>query len=290
MADLIITEQGLRGDIPEDVYHADCVPGGSLSGTSAKKLLAPSCPAMYDYERRHPKTPTQEMQRGTVVHALILGTPDPAEVIAADNWNKKDDQAKKKAALKAGKIPMLTHEYEQAKAIAQAVRDDEDAGPLFDEGDAEQSMFWRDPEFGIWCRGRIDWLTYVDGQPLIADVKTCSDASPEEFARSVGKYRYDMQDIAYRQGLAVILGCDWQDLDFVFVAVPTAEPYLVMTYRLENPHDIENGLESCRIAREKYAACSESGIWPKWSQGITPLELPVYARRQIESGINEWHN
>jgi hypothetical protein len=49
----LITEPGVY-DIAEDHYHADPVPGGSLSNSGAKKLLPPSCPAKFAYEREHP--------------------------------------------------------------------------------------------------------------------------------------------------------------------------------------------------------------------------------------------
>jgi len=227
------------------------------------------------------------MELGTVVHGLILGTGQPVRVVAADDWRTKAAREAQAEAILHGQVPMLAADYERAQAIARAVREDEDTGPLFDEGDAEQSMFWRDPEFGIWLRGRLDWLTYFDGMPTIVDVKTASDASPEEFARSVDKYRYYMQDPWYRDGLAAVLKCDPGDIDFVFCVVPTVPPYLVMTYRLE-PEDVQLGREQNRIAREKYRDCSEADVWPKWSRDIHPLALPAYARRRIESEINDY--
>lgn len=282
----VITEPGLYPDIPEDQYHADPVPDGSLSVTSAKKLLPPSCPAIFDYDRQHPPASTKAMDKGTVVHGLILGTGQPVEIIDAPDYKTKKAQEAKKAAIAAGSIPMLPAEQKECEAIARAVLADDDTGPLFDSGDAEQSMFWVDDEFGIWLRGRTDWLTFFDA-PTVVDVKTTSDASPAEFARSVDKYRYYMQDPHYRDGLAAILGCHPDEIDFVFVAVPTTEPYLVMTYRLETEWTVL-GRECNRIAREKYRDCTEAGVWPKWSNDITPLAMPYYAQRRIESEINEY--
>lgn len=282
----IITEPGLYGDMPEDQYHADPVPGGSLSVTGAKKLLPPSCPAIFDHERRHPKMATRSMELGTVVHGLILGTGQPVEVLGYDSYKTKKAQDDRKTAIAAGSVPMLIADYAEAQKIAAAVYAHPLAGALLSEGDAEQSMFWQDPEFGIWCRGRTDSLTYFD-QPVIVDVKTTSDASPAEFARSADKYRYYMQDPYYRDGLAAVLGCDPDDIDFVFVVVPTEPPYLPMVYRLEET-DVELGRQQNRIAREKYRDCTEAGIWPAWSADITPLALPRYAVSRIESEINDY--
>lgn len=286
MTGYVITEPGLYGDIAEDVYHADPVPDGSLSVSGAKKLLPPSCPAIFHHQRRHPKPRTRAMDFGTVAHSLILSKGQDTEIIDAPDYRTKAAQQLRDKAIAAGRVPMLTHEWHKALSVEAAVRDDDDAGPLFDSGDAEQSMFWTDPEWDIWLRSRMDWLTYFD-MPTIVDLKTASDASPGKFARSVHDYGYYMQDPWYRDGLAAILGCNPDDIDFVFVVVQTTEPHLVMTYRLDDAA-VALGRECNRIAREKYRDCTEAGVWPKWSHDITPLALPPYARRRIESEINEY--
>jgi hypothetical protein len=285
----VITKPGLYPDIPEDEYHADPVPDGSLSVSAAKKLLPPDCPAIFDWERKHPKPPTKSMELGTVVHGLVLGTGQPVAVVDADNWRGNEAKESKAKAIAAGEVPMLAKDYAEAKAIAAAVTEDDDAGPLFDSGDAEQSMFWQDSEFGIWLRSRMDWLTWFDGIPTIVDLKSSKDSSPKSFAKSADDFRYFMQDPHYRDGLAAILRCDPAEIDFVFCVVPVEPPYLVMTYRLE-PEDVTLGREQNRIAREKYRDCTAAGIWPKWSNDITPLALPPYARRRIESEINEYYD
>ena len=290
----IITEPQLVGDMDEDWYHSDPVPealGGSLSQSGAKKLLAPGCPAIFDWERRHPSPPTSDMEMGTIVHAMLLGTPQPASVHDFRDWTTKAAKEARAAARDAGKIPVLLHKYAELEAIAQAVLDDDECAGLLAEGDSEVSVFWQDPEFGTWCRGRIDRLTWFDGQPAIVDLKTTSDSSPESFAKSIDKFGYYLQDAWYRDGLAQLLGCDWQDVEFVFVTVPTDPPYLPMAYRLEaldvpDPwHDVLLGRQRNRMAREIYRDCTQAGVWPKWSRDITPLSLPGYARRRIETEI-----
>ena len=46
---MIIDQPGIY-DIPEDQYHRDPVPGGSLSASGAKKLLADGGPARYRHQ------------------------------------------------------------------------------------------------------------------------------------------------------------------------------------------------------------------------------------------------
>ena len=280
----VITEPCLVGDMDEDWYHSDPVQGGSLSGSTARHLL--DCPAVYDWHRRNPRS-TREMDTGTVVHGILLGTGQPVQVLDWPNYNKKDAQKERDDAIAAGKVPMLAHKYQECEAIAQAVRDDDECGGLLAEGDSEVSMFWRDEEAGIWCRGRMDRYTIFGEVPTIVDVKTTADSSPDKFAKSVAEYRYDMQDWHYRDGLAAILGCHPGEVDFVFVVIPTSEPYLPMAYRLEDDRDLANAEADCRRAREIWRDCTEANVWPKWSRDIHPLSLPGYARKRIEEGINE---
>jgi hypothetical protein len=44
-----ITKPGIYPGVPDEVYHADPVEGGSLSSTGARKIL--DCPAKFKWER-----------------------------------------------------------------------------------------------------------------------------------------------------------------------------------------------------------------------------------------------
>lgn len=282
-----VDKPGLYPDVPEELYHRDPVPGGSLSVSGMKKLLPPSCPAIFDYERKHPKRGSKAMDLGTTVHGLVLGTgPEIAVLGFADRRTRAYKEAEA-AALEAGKVPMLAKDYAEAQAIADAVGKRENAAALLTDGDPEVSMFWQDSE-GIWHRGRMDYWTYVGQTPTIVDFKTAADASPDARAKSAGEYGYFMQDPHYRQGLATLLGCSPDDVDFVFIVVSTSPPYLVQEHRL-TARDTEVGAELCRIATEMYRDCTETGVWPAWSDEIDDLPLTGYQRSRAERTINDWH-
>src|SRR5690606_36787791 len=72
----VIRRPGLY-DLPEHIYHADPVPGGSLPSTGAWLLL--ECPARFRYEHAHPPVPRPHVDFGTAAHKLVLGVgPEPA--------------------------------------------------------------------------------------------------------------------------------------------------------------------------------------------------------------------
>ena len=119
---MIVTEPGVY-TMDEADYHADPVPGGSLSCSGAKKLLA--SPARFAYDREHPPAPTRAMEMGSAVHAheLVLGTGAQIVVIDADNYRTKAAQEAAAAAREAGAVPLLTAEHDQVQAMAAALRD-----------------------------------------------------------------------------------------------------------------------------------------------------------------------
>lgn len=286
----VITEPGLYPDIDEDWYHGDCVQGGSLSVSGAKLLL--QAPAKFDYARRHGSKSSKSMDTGTRVHAMALGKGgEHLELLDFENYRTDKAKDARDDAIARGKVPTLPHELAEAHKIASAVLSHPTAGGLFTEGDAEVSMFWQDPEFGIWCRGRADYLTYFGGLPTMVDFKTTADASPADdgFGKSAYKFSYWMQDPWYREGWASVLECDWQDIDFVFACVETEPPYLVATYRIK-PEHVDLGREQNRIARERYRDCVKADRWPGYSEEIEDLELPRYGVQRIEKDINEYYD
>lgn len=290
-----ITEPGLYPGIPEDQYHADPVPaelGGSLSSTGVKDMLPPSCPALFDWNRRHPKKSSKAMDTGTTVHGIVLGTGQPVAVLDFPDRRTKAYKEAEAAAIKAGQVPMLAKDYAEAEAIADAVKQHDTTGALFSSGDPEVSMFVPDPETGIWRRGRLDWLTYVGETPTVVDFKTTADVSPDHFAKSMADFGYATQEAHYRWQLADLLGCGPDEIDFLFAVVPTSPPYLPQVYRL-NPRDGEDGRQLCRIAYQKYRDCTRSGRWPDWSaerdEEIGELSLPAYARIRNQRELDNWH-
>ena len=289
----VITAPCIVGDMDEDWYHADPVEGGSLSASGAKILLQPGGPAKYKYLRDHGKESTPAQRLGTVAHGLVLGVGADVHILEYENRRTKKCQEEEAEARKAGKLPVLRKEHDEARAIADALLMHPTARGLLEGCDPEVSMFWQDPEFLIWLRLRADALSQQFGVPLIGDVKTSADASPAKFAKSVKEYGYYQQDPWYREGWAHHLGCDWREIDFVFIVVESDPPHLVACYRIDDLDlgdvDVRLGREQNRIAREKFRDCTLSGTWPGYSQEIEPLSLRHWDRKEIESEINDWH-
>jgi hypothetical protein len=266
-----ITEPG-QYDIPADDYHRDPVAGGSLSSSGARKLMPPSCPALFKAWRDGQTSDHAEhFDVGRAAHAVVLGVGDPIEVVDAPDWRGKAAREQRDAAYAAGRTPILEAQWTAIEAMAARLREHDVAGPLFapDAGKPEQTIVWRDNTSGVWCRALVDWLTW-----LIADYKTANDIDPESIGRAVARYGYHKQFAWYVEG-AQAVGLDVPDTALL-IAQQKTPPYLVATYQL-HPDDLGRGHEFNRKARDLYRHCTAAGRWPGYADDrVLRLRLPVW--------------
>ncbi|WP_427422690.1 PD-(D/E)XK nuclease-like domain-containing protein [Lysinibacillus fusiformis] len=266
-------------EISADEYHGDA----ALSSSGARRLLAPSCPAKFHYERTNPIEPTSEMQFGTVVHSILLGGEDDLAVIDVKTWQSAAAKAAKEEAELAGKIPVKLADYQVAKAMVSVIRSHPLAGPLFRGGQAEQSLFWTDKETGVDLRARPDQMKLNRRRPLVVDLKTSGSAEPFEFGRSIDDYNYHIQQDFYLAGIRALDLA--KEVDFVFVVVEKKPPYLITVGQLDAV-SAEAGHFYARKAIRLYADCVAHNDWPEYGRnpgeprGLAVLSLPPWAQNE----------
>jgi hypothetical protein len=257
-------------DIPADVYHADPVPGGSLSSSGARKIL--DSPARYKYEREHAIHSTA-FDIGHAAHKLVLGVGPETVVIDAQDWRTKAAKEARDEAYAAGYVPLLLADWRRVEAMAAAIQEHPLARAIFSTptgAHVEQTLIWRDGDTGVWRRAMLDWRR----ERIVVDFKTAVSASPASFAKSVANFGYHQQDAWYRDGVAA-LGLA-NDPAFLFVVQEKEPPYLVAVYDLDD-EALRVGRERNRRALERYRDCVESGVWPGYSTDIETITLPRWA-------------
>lgn len=285
---------GVYNAMPPEQYHADPVPDGSLSSGGVRRLLDPSCPAKYRWWADHPEPPKPEFDFGHAAHRKVLGIGADIVIIAGTGkdenaWRTDDDKAAVEAARVAGQIPVKPRDMVVVDAMAAALREHPVARALFEPGTglAEQSLFWRDPEFGVWRRARPDWLPFwytSGGQLVIPDYKTCTSANPADLERAIVQHGYDQQAAWYLDPVGPLQLGDPNAVMFVFVFQEKTPPYVVTTVQPDVVM-LKRGRMRNRLAMSIFLECSESGVWPGYVEGLGTLSLPPWVENEFDDEL-----
>jgi hypothetical protein len=273
--------------MPEAQYHADPVPGGSLSSTGARKLLPPSCPALFAYWRENGQPPRDVFDFGGAAHQLVLGAGAPIVEVHADDWRTKAAREQRDAARADGAIPLLSADLEVVKAMAEALRSHPTASALFQAGTGrpEQVLVWQDQASGVKCRAMVDWLP--DPTPgrrlLLPDYKTCASAAPAKVERSIADYGYHVQG-AWNLAGCRALGLADERAEFLLVMQEKTPPYLVTVVQ-PDPTAMRIGEIRVREALRLYAECTASGRWPGYADDVVLAELPPWETRELDGAV-----
>ncbi len=282
---LELTEPGQYGGVTAEQYHADPVPGGSLSSSGARALLPPSCPALFRHRQLHGQPPKAEFDFGHAAHRLVLGAGAGVAEIEADNWRTNAAKAARDEAYAAGLVPLLSKDLATVHEMADALRTHPEAAALLatGTGDPEQVVIWRDDHTGVMCRAMFDWLRHrpANGRRVLLDYKTCASAEPSDLAKAVANYGYHQQDDWYRSAVRSI---DGQTPGMVFIFQERTPPYLVTVAELD-PTARRIGAARNEWARQVYAHCTATDRWPSYVEGIHEIFLPRWAEIEQGEGI-----
>lgn len=267
----MITEPGVY-QMDADAYHRD----PALSSSGARKLLAPSCPALFRWWRDHEQAPSRVFDFGHAAHKMVLGEGPELVVVDAADWRTKAAKEARDDAYAAGMVPLLSAEYQQVRDMACELRAHPIAGRALQQpGRPEQSLFSIDEATGVMLRARVDWLPdAVDGRITVVDYKTAASVEPAGFARSMARWGYHIQDPFYRD---IILALDLaEEVEFIFLAQSKEPPYLVQPFKLSE-YSLEVGRKKARKAIDLFARCVRHDEWPAFSEGVTEIDVPVWA-------------
>jgi hypothetical protein len=287
-----ITSPGLY-QISHEHYHSDPIEGGSLSSSGAY-TLANDCPAAYAYERV-----TKQYKRvfdlGNASHLITL-EPDlyPKYVVIiegktkdgkpSDGYQTADAKMQRDNAYSAGKIPLLKSEDETIRAMRDVLWKHPIGRAAFREGKPEQSIFWKDPESGIWCRTRPDWVP-TQTRYLI-NWKSAVSAHPDDIAKQIFNLGYFAKSSWEMDGLEAVTGERPQR--FCLLVQAKTPPHLITPVWL-HADDLAWGSILNRYARGVYAWCGQRGEWPGYQPELDAIptafdtiRMPNWAVRQLE--------
>ena len=276
-------------EMPAETYHRH---NNSLSSTGARQIVN-DCPATFRYLQDNPQN-KREFDIGTATHLLVLEPEQFGEkTVIVRGHTKKGDYspgyktddaiAQRDAAYAANKTPLLPEELDLVRDMRAALHAHSIASKAFVGGQAEKSLFWRDPEFGVICRTRPDYLP--PHSRYLVDLKTSASADPADFARSAADLGYYMQASWYLDGLEHITGT--RPERFSFVVVSKKPPHLVTVHWVD-AEALAWGAIQNRYARGVFAWCMEHDEWPGYVQQVGKpgeaftLKLPPWKVKELE--------
>lgn len=263
-----ITKPGLVFDMDDETYHADPVPGGSLSSSLARRLTE-HVPAKA-VATHHNRKPTASMNLGKAAHLHALGAGPEMIVWLYDGRTKagKEERARYAEAIASERVVAVTaDERQQVLDMVAALRGNPEVAAMLDAGTPEVSVFWQ--EQGAWCRGRFDLLGDVGD-----DYKTCDDASARGFERAMSTYGYHQQADFYLRGLRAI-GHPAGDQPMRFICQEKTAPYLVQVHTCD-----ELAMEIAAALNDRaigiFAESIASGEWAGYpTLHAEPTALPT---------------
>lgn len=270
---------GLVRDLPIETYHDDAT---SISNSGLLDLARSPLHyhALHINPLRPPRVAKAGQLEGSLAHCMAL----EAEAFFARyvlgptcNRNTKKWHEFVEAEAQGDKrVCIQEDQYDVARAQALSLRSLDELGGLLSEGEAEVSAYWIDATNGVLCRCRPDWNSPVgsrDEGVILVDLKTCSDASPAEFARQVARKSYHLQAAFYSDGFEAASGK--RVMGFVFAAVEGAWPFAACAAMLDDD-SLNAGRREYRQLLDLYATCRERDEWPGYSEGIELISLPAW--------------
>jgi len=274
-----ITEPGLYEGLPDEDYHTDPVPDGSLSSTFAR-LLTEYAPAKAK-ARRDTRKPTKAMNLGKAVHAHALGAGPQLIVWEHDGRTKagKEERAAVADLLATEAAVAVTEaQRDQITDMVNVLRSIPEVRDILERTRSEVSAFWR--EDTIWGRARYDLL----GDDTAFDYKTTTDATGRGFSKAMAAYGYHQQADWYQRGLRA-LGHDAGKRRMRFICQETEPPYIV---QIHEPDDdaMDTAADLNDRAARIYTEAMKTGIWPGPTQLVNdPTPLPAFYFYDHEDAI-----
>jgi len=284
---------GIYPDVPAEVYHRrelGVVNNGGLKILADKRKT----PAHYlAWVQSGDDEETKALAFGRALHCAVL-EPDvfaatyvepvehPYRRPSSIQRNAKKPSAQTLEAIaywdawdaaNVGKTEITFADKQMLIGMADAVRRDPYAGPLFQDGQAEATVVWNDPREALLCKARMDY--YQAHRRVVVDLKSTEDASDEGFSLSVARYGYHLQHAHYASAFHAM---DIPLRAFLFVAVEKEPPYCVAVHMLDAEAEAR-GIELRERAMDKLNRCIATDTWPGYTPGIHSTSLPAWALR-----------
>lgn len=253
-------------------------------GASMIKTMIMDSPAHYKHWHvdRNVKDATPAMKFGALCHMAMLEAEvfNDRFVIEREFKGKGSVAAYEEwaSSLPNGTIVLSQKEYQDISGMVMALFKFPDSKNLMKKtGIKEHSFYFTDPETGLPCKFRPDFLT--DDEWLI-DIKTTTRSERGQFMRDVRPMGYHITAAHYLHGYKQVFGREAKG--YIFLAIEKKVPYIPCVFTADNtitePGEIDRRKGMAKIKR-----CLESNTWLGYQEnGPENLSLPHYELNNYE--------
>jgi len=262
-------------DFPESDYHAQTGSDTPLFSYSVAKTI--NSKSAYHAWLEHPllgnqpRESTKAVDKGSIIHGLLLGSGQEIVVIEADSFRTNAAKELRDLAYSEEKIPILEKDWtaliEGVETIKYNIK--QLAPYFFEPHESELSVRW-EMDNGVKCQSRFDFVQPKDGRLKIIDLKSTKDANPNELDRDIIKFGYDIQETMYMDCGAKT----WPDMagriDWEFIFVEPEPPYMVSVIETDSSMSWL-GEHKLQRSSDKWAEClkiKKGQPWPGYGRQI----------------------
>jgi hypothetical protein len=251
---------GVYENFSERDYRLDPCETPSFNYSTAKTMVNES-----DWHawKQHPrlggegKIANKKMDRGTILHALLLNQPLwNIAIIDAQDYKKKDTQQQRDAAKDAGKLVILKREYDALITGLPTIRQNLRDADVELDGRCEATLIW-DCD-GARCRTRIDHVDNDMVKPI--DIKCTEDANPRYVENHIVDMGYDIQCAAEIEAIETLHPGLVGRVSFRDVFIEAEYPHFVVS--VEHSESLVSlGKSRWFRSKKRWLDNLETGIW-----------------------------
>lgn len=222
---------------------------------------------------------TDALRFGQLVHTAILEPESLSmEYAIAPSVDRRTKAGKQEwedfTRVHFDKVIVKQEDYDRALAMRESVMQHPAAKALLSRDRmTEVTATWNNE--GTDCKARLDGYIPPRGKakPIILDLKTAMDASPDGFARAVAKFNYHLQQAFYVDAVKAVKK---RHAQFVFIAVEKEAPYAVGVYTLAGDAE-EVGRKMYKDVLTRWRDSVQSNHAVGYGDSIQEIELPGWA-------------
>lgn len=260
-------------------------PGISNSGLGNFKRS----PAHYQYFKLYPTPDTQATLIGSAFHYMVFEPGNFSKYMMVLNEHERPEPSKdyrtvvnkvwkdeQLALAKSKGLEIISSDdYGKAQDMYDSLMKDSQAAELVKSKKNKFEKFDTWEWDGMLFKRKAD-IWHPD---FLADLKSCENADPVAFEKSIFSWDYHRQGGMYSDGDRILEDTEFFK-DFYLIAVEKSEPYGVSVHLLSE-EVLQYGCDEYRKLAQDLRKCEQENKWPGYDYktgGINNIYLPKYLK------------